>query len=217
MNVLILGSGGREHALAWKVSQSKLLNNLFVAPGNPGTAAFATNLDFSVMDVAAVKNAILEHQIGLLVVGPDEPIVHGVADYILEDPALDCRVIGPKKIAAQLEGSKDYAKKFMARHGIPTAAYRSFNQHQLQEASTYLDSINAPYGLKADCLAAGKGVLILESLDEAKKELKAMLTEGKFGGAGNTVVIEEFMDGIELSCFVLTDGKNYVNLPHAKD
>jgi phosphoribosylamine--glycine ligase len=217
MNVLILGSGGREHAIAWKVAQSNLLDKLYVAPGNPGTAACAVNLDVSPLDFQAIKKVIQEHQINLVVVGPDEPLVRGVTDFILNDDAIDAMVIGPRKIAAQLEGSKEFAKEFMARNHIPTAKYQSFDRNHLEEACAYLETIKSPYVLKADGLAAGKGVLILDELEEAKKELKSMLKEGKFGDAGNTVVIEEFLDGIELSCFVLTDGKSYINLPHAKD
>lgn len=218
MNVLILGSGGREHALAWKIAQSKLLHQLFIAPGNAGTMQVGTNLAISPTDFDAVKQTVLEHKIELVVVGPEDPLVKGIHDFFLNDEALkDVAVIGPQKYAAQLEGSKEFAKEFMYRHQIPTAAYQSFTNENLEEGYQFLETLDPPYVLKADGLAAGKGVLILNDLQEAKDELKEMLAHQKFGAASSKVVIEEFLDGIELSCFVLTDGKSYVNLPNAKD
>jgi len=218
MNVLILGSGGREHALAWKIAQSNLLSNLFIAPGNAGTQQLGTNIIINPTDFEAVKKVVLENAIQLVVVGPEDPLVKGIHDFFLHDNQLkNVAIIGPQKYAAQLEGSKEFAKEFMFRHNIPTAAYKSFTQQNLEEGYQFLETLNAPYVLKADGLAAGKGVLILNDLEEAKNELKEMLTYQKFGAASNKVVIEEFLDGIELSCFVLTDGKSYVNLPNAKD
>ncbi len=218
MNILVLGSGGREHTFAWKIAQSKRCKNLFVAPGNSGTSAIATNLAISVMDFVAIKSAVLEHNIDLVVVGPEDPLVQGIHDFFLEDEALkNVAVIGPQKAAAELEGSKEFAKEFMMRHNIPTAAYESFTKDNVEEGYKFLETLKAPYVLKADGLAAGKGVLILNDLDEAKAELKSMLVDAKFGDASNKVVIEEFLDGIELSCFVLTDGKDYKILPTAKD
>ena len=218
MNVLILGSGGREHALAWKIAQSNLLSNLFIAPGNAGTQQLGTNIIINPTDFEAVKKVVLENDIQLVVVGPEDPLVKGIHDFFLHDNQLkNVAIIGPQKYAAQLEGSKEFAKEFMFRHNIPTAAYKSFTQQNLEEGYQFLETLNAPYVLKADGLAAGKGVLILNDLEEAKNELKEMLTYQKFGAASNKVVIEEFLDGIELSCFVLTDGKSYVNLPNAKD
>ncbi len=217
-NVLIIGSGGREHAIAWKIAQSEKLNRLYVAPGNAGTKAVGTNLDISVYDFEGIKKAVLENNINLVLVGPEVPLVEGIHDYFLADSELkNVSVIGPQKYAAQLEGSKEFAKEFMFRHNIPTAAYKSFTKDNLEEGFTFLESLKAPYVLKADGLAAGKGVLILEDLQQAKDELADMLTNEKFGDASSTVVIEEFLDGIEMSCFVLTDGKSYVNLPSAKD
>jgi len=218
MNVLILGSGGREHAIAWKIAQSNLLNKLFIAPGNAGTKEVGTNLDINQTNFEEVKEAVLEHQIKLVVVGPEDPLVKGIHDFFLNDAALkNIPVIGPQKYAAQLEGSKEFAKEFMFRHNIPTAAYKSFTSENLEEGYEFLESLTAPYVLKADGLAAGKGVLILSDLQEAKDELAEMLTNKKFGEASSKVVIEEFLTGIELSCFVLTDGKSYVTLPSAKD
>ena len=218
MNILVLGSGGREHTFAWKLAQSKGCNTLFVAPGNSGTKAIATNLDIGVTDFEAIKTAVLEHHIDLVVVGPEDPLVEGIHDFFLEDEALkNVSVIGPQKAAAELEGSKEFAKKFMIRHNIPTAAYESFTKANVGDGYKFLETLNAPYVLKADGLAAGKGVLILNDLDEAKAELKSMLVDAKFGEASTKVVIEEFLDGIELSCFVLTDGKDYKILPTAKD
>ncbi len=218
MNILILGSGGREHTFAWKIAQSHLLNELYIAPGNAGTAALGKNLPISVNDFDAIKSAVLEHKIGMVVVGPEDPLVNGVHDFFLNDPDIsNVPVIGPQKEAAQLEGSKEFAKAFMSRHDIPTAAYQSFTKESLEEGYAFLETLSPPYVLKADGLAAGKGVLILKDLNEAKKELRAMLEDAKFGAASTTVVIEEFLDGIELSCFVLTDGNGYKILPTAKD
>jgi|TARA_B110000238_G_scaffold189806_1_gene222309 phosphoribosylamine--glycine ligase len=218
MNVLIIGSGGREHAIAWKLNQSDKLNQLFIAPGNAGTKELGTNLNIGVSDFENIKQAVLEYKIELVIVGPEIPLVEGIHDYFLSDDELkNIHVIGPQKLAAQLEGSKEFAKEFMQRHNIPTAAYKSFTKSNLNEGFSFLDSLKPPYVLKADGLAAGKGVVILEDLQAAKDELSDMLTNEKFGSASKTVVIEEFLDGIEMSCFILTDGKNYVNLPNAKD
>ncbi|MBP1838590.1 phosphoribosylamine--glycine ligase [Formosa algae] len=218
MTILILGSGGREHTFAWKISQSPLCNKLLVAPGNSGTAAIAENVAISVTDFEAIKTLVLEHNIDMVVVGPEDPLVQGVHDFFLNDEKLKhVAVIGPEKAAAELEGSKEFAKEFLFRHNIPTAAYQSFNKSNVEDGYAFLETLTAPYVLKADGLAAGKGVLILNDLDEAKAELKAMLVDSKFGAASTKVVIEEFLDGIELSCFVLTDGKNYKVLPTAKD
>ena len=218
MNILILGSGGREHALAWKIHQSDKVDQLYVAPGNAGTAGFAANLPLSVGDFPAIKKAVLEHSIDFVLVGPEVPLVEGIHDYFLADPDLSkIPVIGPAKEGARLEGSKEFAKEFMARHGIPTATYQSFGADQLEEGFAFLEKLPPPYVLKADGLAAGKGVLILEDLEAAKEALKEMLLESKFGDASRRVVIEEFLKGIELSCFVLTDGKSYKVLPTAKD
>ncbi len=218
MNILVLGSGGREHTIAHKISQSPLLNTLFVAPGNAGTAQIAKNVAIGVNDFEEIKSLVLQENIDMVVVGPEDPLVNGVHDFFLKDDILKhISVIGPQKAAAELEGSKEFAKQFMMRHGIPTAAYESFTSDSLEDGYTFLESLNPPYVLKADGLAAGKGVLILQDLEEAKQELKSMLMEAKFGAASQTVVIEEFLDGIELSCFVLTDGENYKTLPTAKD
>ena len=218
MNVLIIGSGGREHAIAWKIKQSNKLTKLFIAPGNAGTGKLGTNLKINVSDFKEIKKAVLHHNIKLVLVGPEIPLVEGIHDFFLADDALkNIHVIGPQKQAAQLEGSKEFAKKFMQRHNIPTAAYKSFTKNNLEEGFNFLESLNPPYVLKADGLAAGKGVVILQNLQEAKNELTDMLTNEKFGDASATVVIEEFLDGIEMSCFILTDGKNHVNLPNAKD
>jgi len=218
MNVLILGSGGREHAFAWKIAQSSLLNKLFIAPGNAGTKKLGINLDLNPTNFEAIKQVVLKNDIKLVIVGPEDPLVKGIHDFFLNDAKLkNVVVIGPQKEAAQLEGSKEFAKEFMVRHNIPTAAYKSFTSKNLEEGYLFLETLNPPYVLKADGLAAGKGVLILKDLQEAKNELKEMLTNQKFGAASNKVVIEEFLDGIELSCFILTDGKSYVNLPNAKD
>lgn len=218
MNILILGSGGREHTFAWKIAQSPLCKKVFVAPGNSGTAAIATNVNIGVTDFAAIKNLVLDKKIDMVVVGPEDPLVLGVHDYFLNDAAIKhVSVIGPQKIAATLEGSKEFAKEFLFRHNIPTAAYASFTKETVEKGYAFLETLKPPYVLKADGLAAGKGVVILNDLDEAKAELKSMLVDSKFGNASSKVVIEEFLDGIELSCFVLSDGKNYKILPTAKD
>ncbi|WP_417872265.1 phosphoribosylamine--glycine ligase [Xanthomarina gelatinilytica] len=218
MNILILGSGGREHTFAWKIAQSPLCKALYVAPGNSGTAQIAKNLDIKVTDFHTIKKAVLQHEITMVVVGPEDPLVMGIHDFFLNDDALKhVSVIGPQKAAAQLEGSKEFAKEFLIRHHIPTAAYKSFHAGNVEAGYAFLETLSPPYVLKADGLAAGKGVLILNDLNEAKTELKNMLVDAKFGAASTKVVIEEFLDGIELSCFVLTDGENYKILPTAKD
>jgi phosphoribosylamine--glycine ligase len=218
MNILILGSGGREHTFAWKIAQSPLTNNLFVAPGNSGTANVATNVNIGVTDFESIKELVLNKKIDMVVVGPEDPLVQGVHDFFLNDEAIKhVSVIGPQKVAAELEGSKEFAKEFLYRHNIPTAAYESFTKETVENGYAFLETLKAPYVLKADGLAAGKGVVILNDLDEAKAELKSMLVDAKFGAASTKVVIEEFLDGIELSCFVLTDGENYKILPTAKD
>lgn len=218
MTILILGSGGREHTFAWKIAQSPLCETLYVAPGNSGTAQIATNIEIKVTDFKAIKDLVISKKIDMVVVGPEDPLVLGIHDYFLNDDDLKhVSVIGPQKAAAELEGSKEFAKEFLYRHNIPTAAYKSFNKNNVEEGYKFLETLNPPYVLKADGLAAGKGVLILSDLDEAKSELKNMLINAKFGEASTKVVIEEFLDGIELSCFVLTDGKNYKILPTAKD
>lgn len=218
MNILILGSGGREHAFALKLSQSNRGNQLFVAPGNAGTSQIATNININPTDFKAVKETVLKNQINMVVVGPEAPLVDGVHDFFLADNELkDIPVIGPKKDGALLEGSKDFSKIFMEKHNIPTARYQSFTKDNLLKGFDFLETLNPPYVLKADGLAAGKGVLILDSLDEAKLELEEMVSNQKFGEASSTVVIEEFLDGIELSVFVLTDGISYKILPSAKD
>ncbi|TDO21533.1 phosphoribosylamine--glycine ligase [Pedobacter duraquae] len=217
MNILLLGSGGRESALAWKMSQSPLCSNLVIAPGNGGTAAYGKNINVNPNDFEAVKALVIKEQIEFVVVGPEEPLVNGIHDFFLADEQLaHIPVIGPKKEGAILEGSKDFSKQFMVRHGIPAAGSRSFTKDNLEEGLTYLEHHALPIVLKADGLAAGKGVLILEDRKEAQEELQLMLS-GKFGDAGTTVVVEEFLSGIELSVFVLTDGDNYVILPEAKD
>jgi phosphoribosylamine--glycine ligase len=218
MNILILGSGGREHTFAWKISHSSLCDQLFVAPGNSGTSQIAANVDIGVNDFQAIKTLVLDKNIDMVVVGPEDPLVQGVHDFFLNDDSLKhVMVIGPEAKAAQLEGSKEFAKEFLMRHDIPTAAYQSFTKDNVEEGYAFLEGLKPPYVLKADGLAAGKGVLILNDLDEAKSELKQMLVDAKFGDASTKVVIEEFLDGIELSCFVLTDGKDYKILPTAKD
>jgi phosphoribosylamine--glycine ligase len=218
MNVLILGSGGREHAFAWKISQSKLLQNLYIAPGNAGTANCGINVAISLTDFEAIKNLVWEKDINIVLVGPEDPLVNGIHDFFLQDDILkDIPVIGPKKDGAQLEGSKDFSKAFMKKHGIPTARYGTFTKESLQDGFNFLDSLQAPFVLKADGLAAGKGVLIIQDINEAKDELTNILINSKFGSAGNKVVIEEFLFGIELSVFVLTDGISYKILPAAKD
>ena len=218
MNILILGSGGREHAFALKLSESKKVKQLFVAPGNAGTHKVAINIDINPTDFISVKKTVLENDIKMVVVGPEAPLVDGIHDFFLADNGLkSIPVIGPKKDGALLEGSKDFSKQFMQKHGIPTARYKSFNKENLKEGFTFLETLEPPYVLKADGLAAGKGVLILNSLKEAKAELEEMVANNKFGEASSTVVVEEFLKGIELSVFVLTDGKNYKILPSAKD
>ncbi|MGB5652475.1 MAG: phosphoribosylamine--glycine ligase, partial [Robiginitalea sp.] len=218
MNILVLGSGGREHALAWKLHQSHSIENLFVAPGNAGTAEFAENIPLDVSDFEAIREVVLSRGVHLVLVGPEVPLVLGIQDYFKSTPSLtDIALIGPSKAGAQLEGSKEFAKKFMERHGIPTAAYRSFGKSDVEQAYHFLETIPPPYVLKADGLAAGKGVLILNEIQEAKAALREMLVEAKFGAASSRVVIEAFLSGIELSCFVLTDGKDYKILPTAKD
>lgn len=218
MNILILGAGGREHTLAWKLNQSPKLGKLFVAPGNAGTQQIATNIPIGVNDFQGLKETVLTEKIDMVIVGPEDPLVNGIHDFFLNDEQLkSVSVIGPQQAAATLEGSKKFAKEFMMRHGIPTAAYESFTSESLEKGYTFLESLAPPYVLKADGLAAGKGVLIMNDLQEAKNELKNMLVDEKFGDASTTVVIEEFLDGIELSVFILTDGKGYKVLPTAKD
>ena len=218
MNVLILGGGGREHAFAWKIAKSSSCNKLFIAPGNAGTAEVGTNINIEVNDFESIKEFVLTENIELVLVGPEDPLVNGIYNFFKEDEALkDISLIGPSKEGAQLEGSKQFAKEFMLRHNIPTAKYQAFTKDNLAEGYNFLESLEAPYVLKADGLAAGKGVLILNELQEAKDELRAMVADAKFGTASSTVVIEEFLDGIELSVFVLTDGDSYKILPSAKD
>lgn len=217
MKLLLLGSGGREHALAWKIAQSPKIEKLYIAPGNAGTACVGENVPLKADDFDGIKAFVLEHAIDMVVVGPEDPLVKGVYDYFKQDAQLKAiPVIGPSKAGAVLEGSKDFAKSFMQRHGIPTAAYRSFNGTNIEEGIAFLETLQPPYVLKADGLCAGKGVLIVPTLEEAKKEFRGML-DGMFGEASATVVIEEFLSGIECSVFVLTDGKNYKILPEAKD
>jgi phosphoribosylamine--glycine ligase len=218
MTILLLGSGGREHALAYKLLQSSKCSQLFVAPGNAGTAAIAINIAISPNDFELIKNFVLQEKVDMVVVGPEDPLVLGIYDFFKNDISLQhIPVIGPSKIGAQLEGSKEFAKEFLIKHKIPTAAYDSFTSTTVEKGCRFLETLEPPYVLKADGLAAGKGVLILHDLEEAKTELRNMLVHAKFGAASSKVVIEEFLDGIELSCFVLTDGKNYKILPTAKD
>lgn len=218
MTILLLGSGGREHAFAWKMIQSPLCEKLFVAPGNAGTAAIAENVAIAPTDFEAIKALVLKENISLVVVGPEDPLVKGIYDYFKNDESLkNIPVIGPSKLGAQLEGSKEFAKEFLMKHNIPTAAYDSFTAETVEEGCKFLETLQPPFVLKADGLAAGKGVLIIQDLEEAKTELRNMLVHEKFGAASSKVVIEEFLDGIELSCFVLTDGKSYKILPTAKD
>lgn len=217
MKILLLGSGGREHALAWKIAQSPKVENLFIAPGNGGTLTVGENVQIAATDFPALKSFVLEKGIDMVVVGPEDPLVKGVYDFFVNDPELtSIPVIGPSKEGAKLEGSKDFAKAFMLRHDIPTARYKSFTAETLDDAYAFLEELEAPYVLKADGLAAGKGVLILSDIEEAKEELRNIVG-GKFGSAGATVLIEEFLSGIECSVFVLTDGDNYKILPVAKD
>lgn len=218
MNVLVIGSGGREHTFAWKIGQSPKCGQLYVAPGNAGTSQIATNVDLGVNDFDGIAKFSLEKNIDLIIVGPEEPLVKGIVNYFKSKPELSSiKVIGPDERGAQLEGSKDFSKEFMEKYGIPTAAYRTFKQDELQDGLSYLEDIKAPYVLKADGLAAGKGVIISEDLGEAKQALTEMLQDLKFGEASSKVVIEEFLSGIELSVFVITDGENYLTLPEAKD
>ncbi|WP_264525835.1 phosphoribosylamine--glycine ligase [Flavobacterium sp. N502536] len=218
MTILLLGSGGREHAFAWKMTQSPLCEKLFVAPGNAGTAEIATNVAMSPTDFDAIKAFVIQENVKMVVVGPEDPLVKGIYDYFKNDESLQhIPVIGPSKLGAQLEGSKEFAKEFLMKHNIPTAAYDSFTAETVENGCAFLETLQPPYVLKADGLAAGKGVLIIQDLEEAKTELRNMLVHEKFGAASSKVVIEEFLDGIELSCFVLTDGKSYKILPTAKD
>lgn len=218
MNILLLGSGGREHAFAWKMTQSVLCSQLFVAPGNAGTAKIATNIAVNPNDFETIKQFVLENTIKMVVVGPEDPLVNGIYDFFKNDTQIShIPVIGPSKLGAQLEGSKEFAKEFLVKNNIPTAKYESFTSETVEKGYAFLETLSPPYVLKADGLAAGKGVVILNDLQEAKNELKAMLVDAKFGSASAKVVIEEFLDGIELSCFVLTDGENYKILPTAKD
>ena len=218
MNVLILGSGAREHAFCWKLKKSNNIGKIYVAPGNAGTLKTAENIDLDILNFNDLKNTIIDHSVELVIVGPEIPLIEGVVDFINNDSDLNSvLVVGPSKAGAMLEGSKDFSKEFMFKHNIPTARYKSFNQENLDKGLAYLDSASPPYVLKADGPAAGKGVLIIDNAQEAKKELVNMLQNEKFGTSGHNVVIEEFLDGIELSCFVLTDGKSYKILPYAKD
>lgn len=218
MNILLLGSGGREHALAWKMLQSDKCKTLYVAPGNAGTAQIATNVPLNPNDFDSVKQFVLDHHVNMVVVGPEDPLVNGISDYFKNDSSIqNIPVIGPSKLGAQLEGSKEFAKQFLIKHNIPTAKYQSFTKDTVEKGCEFLTTLQPPYVLKADGLAAGKGVLIINDLDEAQAELKNMLVDAKFGDASSKVVIEEFLDGIELSCFVLTDGVSYKILPTAKD
>jgi len=218
MNILLLGSGGREHALAWKLVQSPLLTKLFIAPGNAGTSRLGTNLPLTLSDFDGIRNAVRTHQIDMVVVGPEDPLVNGIHDFFLSDPAIyHIPVIGPVKKAAMLEGSKDFAKQFMNRHGIPTARHQTFSRSTMEQGEKFLQTLAPPYVLKADGLAAGKGVIICKTIGEATGELRAMLMDSRFGAASQKVVIEEFLSGIELSVFILTDGISYLILPEAKD
>ena len=218
MNILILGSGGREHAFALKIANSKLSDKLYVAPGNSGTQQIATNIPININDFEQVKKTSLELGVSMIIVGPEDPLVNGIHDFFANDiQTKSISIIGPKQNAARLEGSKDFAKKFLVRHNIPTAAYGTFTKENIKEGFEFLRTLTPPYVLKADGLAAGKGVLIINNFDEAKNQLNEMLVGEKFGSASSKVVIEEFLDGIELSCFVLTDGENYKVLPTAKD
>ena len=217
MNLLILGSGGREHALAWKLSQSPKVDKVYVAPGNAGTSSSGINIGIDTGNFNDLKKAVLENRIDMVVVGPEAPLVEGVHDFFLDDPQLrQIPVIGPDRSAARLEGSKDFAKGFLKRHNIPTAAYKSFDKSNAGEVGSFLRTLSSPYVIKADGLAAGKGVLIIENIEEAEREVMSIL-DGKFGKAGNKVVVEQFLKGIELSVFIITDGKSYKLLPEAKD
>ena len=217
MNILILGSGGREHALAWKLAQSKRISRVFIAPGNAGTGSAGINLKIDPEDFTAVKKVVADNRIGMVIVGPEAPLVGGIHDFFLEDDFLkSVPVIGPARSAARLEGSKDFAKAFLIRHNIPTAKYRTFDKTNLNEATSFLKTLEPPYVIKADGLAAGKGVVILKNIDDATMETNAIIN-GKFGDAGQKVVIEQFLKGVELSVFIVTDGKSYKLLPEAKD
>jgi phosphoribosylamine--glycine ligase len=217
MNILILGSGGREHALTWKLAQSKKVDRIFIGPGNAGTYSLGTNLNLNPENFGEVKNAVLEKKIDIVIVGPEAPLVGGIRDFFMNDNILkNIPVIGPDKSAARLEGSKVFAKDFLSRHNIPTASYRSFDKSSFREAPDFLRTLDPPYVIKADGLAAGKGVLIVDDINEAIGEIEAML-RGKFGDAGHKVVIEQFLKGIELSVFIITDGNSYILLPEAKD
>ena len=218
INVLILGSGGREHAFAWKISKSSSCNKLFIAPGNAGTNDVGTNVDIEINDFKSIKKFVLINEVTIVLVGPEDPLVNGIYDFFQNDDELkNIALIGPSKQGAKLEGSKKFAKEFMFRHNIPTAKYKAFTKENLKDSSKFLESLSPPYVLKADGLAAGKGVLIINDIKEAKQELKKMICEGKFGKASSTVVIEEFLEGTELSVFALTDGISYKILPSAKD
>ena len=218
MNVLVLGSGGREHAIITSFTNSKLVNKIYALPGNGGTSLIATNIQGDVNDFEKIKDAVINYNISLVFVGPEDPIVNGIYDFFKSDNSLKkIKIIAPSKLAGQLEGSKEYAKKFMERHNIPTAKHGTFTKENIDQSDAFLESMSPPYVLKADGLAAGKGVLIINNLQEAKDELRSMILDKKFGDSSSKVVIEEFLDGIELSCFVLTDGKNYKTLPFAKD
>ena len=218
MNILVLGSGGREHAFAWKIAQSAQCDQLYVAPGNAGTSQVATNLSIDPKDFEAVKAAVIEYKIDLMVVGPEEPLVLGIVDFFKTDKdCADLLIVGPNKSGAILEGSKDFSKAFMKRNSIPTAAYQTFMADNIEEGYNFLQTLKPPYVLKADGLAAGKGVVITSEIDEARSLLQEMLVDAKFGEASSRVVIEEYLDGIELSVFVLTDGEHFKILPEAKD
>ena len=218
MNILVLGAGGRESAFCWKLSKSKVINKIYAVPGNAGTENYAENHNISVNDFQKIKSLVIDKEIKMVLVGPEEPLVKGIHDFFLNDDSVkDVHLIGPQKKGALLEGSKSFAKEFMIRNNIPTAKYLKVNEDNINEGNLFLENLSPPYVLKADGLAAGKGVLIINNLNEAKIELKRMLIEKKFGEASKNVVIEEFLEGIELSCFVLTDGKNYINFPMAKD
>lgn len=218
MNVLVLGSGGREHAISWKIARSSQIDKLFIAPGNAGTSQVGTNVDIPLNDFEKIKQFCLIEKIDYLVVGPEQPLVEGLHDFFLSDATLhSTAVIGPQKKAAQLEGSKDFSKKFMKKYAIPTADYSSFTKENLEEGYAFLEKMNPPYVLKADGLAAGKGVLIVEELEKAKEALQSMITGAQFGAASSTVVVESFLTGIELSVFIVTDGNSYKILPEAKD
>ena len=218
MNVLVLGSGGREHAIITSFTNSKLVNKIYALPGNGGTSTIATNIQGDVNDFKKIKEEVINNNISLVFVGPEDPIVNGIYDFFISDNSLkNIKIIAPSKLAGQLEGSKEFAKKFMERYNIPTAKHGTFTKDNIDQSDAFLESMNPPYVLKADGLAAGKGVLIIDNLQNAKDELRSMILDKKFGDSSSKVVIEEFLDGIELSCFVLTDGKNYKTLPFAKD